>query len=48
MATISFFLKKKTGDNTADWKHLAVSIPMLLSLGIAGRVLYVYILFILL
>ncbi|GAX83418.1 hypothetical protein CEUSTIGMA_g10843.t1 [Chlamydomonas eustigma] len=25
-----------TGDNTADWKHLAVSIPMLLSLGVTG------------
>ena len=26
-----------TGDNTADWKHLAVSVPMLLTLGITGR-----------
>ncbi|GJP38512.1 hypothetical protein CLOM_g1878 [Closterium sp. NIES-68] len=25
-----------TGDNTADWQHLRVSIPMLLSLGLAG------------
>lgn len=25
-----------TGDNTADWDHLAVSIPMLLSLNLAG------------
>jgi alpha 1,3-glucosidase len=25
-----------TGDNTADWDHLAISIPMLLSLGLAG------------
>merc|ERR1712130_512854 len=27
-----------TGDNTADWEHLAASIPMLLSLNIAGIV----------
>jgi alpha 1,3-glucosidase len=25
-----------TGDNTADWDHLRVSIPMLLALGLAG------------
>mmetsp|Transcript_37728 Transcript_37728/g.84060 ORF Transcript_37728/g.84060 Transcript_37728/m.84060 type:complete len:895 (-) Transcript_37728:499-3183(-) len=25
-----------TGDNAADWKHLAVSIPMLLTLGVTG------------
>lgn len=25
-----------TGDNTADWGHLKASIPMCLSLGIAG------------
>jgi alpha 1,3-glucosidase len=25
-----------TGDNTANWEHLEVSVPMLLSLGIAG------------
>ena len=25
-----------TGDNTADWEHLKVSIPMLLSLSVAG------------
>ena len=25
-----------TGDNTADWDHLEVSIPMVLSLGITG------------
>lgn len=25
-----------TGDNTADWKHLAVSVPMLLTLGVTG------------
>ena len=28
-----------TGDNTADWEHLKISIPMLLSLNIAGIVL---------
>ena len=25
-----------TGDNTADWGHLAVSVPMLLALGVTG------------
>lgn len=25
-----------TGDNTADWNHLRVSVPMLLSLGLSG------------
>ncbi|ETO25135.1 neutral alpha-glucosidase AB precursor [Reticulomyxa filosa] len=25
-----------TGDNTADWKHLKISVPMLLSMSIAG------------
>ena len=25
-----------TGDNVADWEHLKVSIPMLLSLSVAG------------
>lgn len=25
-----------TGDNTADWDHLRVSIPMLLTMGLAG------------
>eukprot|EP00899_Mesostigma_viride_P016621 jgi/Mesvir1/24960/Mv16930-RA.1 len=25
-----------TGDNTADWKHLRVSIPMVITLGLAG------------
>ncbi len=25
-----------TGDNTADWAHLQISIPMMLSLSVAG------------
>ena len=25
-----------TGDNTADWRHIRVSVPMLLSLGVTG------------
>lgn len=25
-----------TGDNTADWRHVRVSVPMLLALGVAG------------
>ena len=25
-----------TGDNTADWRHLAVSLPMVLTLGVSG------------
>lgn len=25
-----------TGDNAADWKHLRVSLPMLLTLGVSG------------
>jgi hypothetical protein len=25
-----------TGDNTADWRHLRVSIPMVLSINLAG------------
>lgn len=25
-----------TGDNTADWDHLRVSVPMLLTLGLTG------------
>lgn len=26
----------QTGDNTADWKHLKASVPMLLSLSVSG------------
>lgn len=25
-----------TGDNTADWDHLRVSLPMIMSVGLAG------------
>lgn len=25
-----------TGDNTADWDHLAVSVPMVLTINLAG------------
>jgi alpha 1,3-glucosidase len=25
-----------TGDNTADWEHLAISLPMIMSIGVAG------------
>ena len=25
-----------TGDNTADWRHLEISLPMIMSIGLAG------------